>query len=41
LQDEEYYRGMLAYNEAVRKVLDPVWEREYLAPHKVGTANQN
>lgn len=40
LQDEEYYHGMLAYNEAVKKVLDPVWEQEYLAPHKkVTTAN--
>jgi hypothetical protein len=25
----------------VRKVLDPVWEREYLAPHKAGAAKQN
>ncbi|MFN4180159.1 MAG: radical SAM/SPASM domain-containing protein [Armatimonadota bacterium] len=42
LQDEEYYRGMLAYNEAVKKVLDPVWEQEYLAPHrKETTASPN
>ncbi|MHA2609798.1 MAG: radical SAM/SPASM domain-containing protein [bacterium JZ-2024 1] len=30
LQDEDYYLGMLAYNEAVKKVLDPIWKREYL-----------
>ncbi len=37
LQDPDYYRGMLAYNEAVRRVLEPVWEREYLAPHRTPT----
>jgi MoaA/NifB/PqqE/SkfB family radical SAM enzyme len=33
LEDEEYYRGMLAYGEALRKVFDPVWEEEYLSLH--------
>ncbi|MEJ5251995.1 MAG: radical SAM protein [Armatimonadota bacterium] len=30
LQDPEYYRGMVEYNEALRRVFEPVWRREYL-----------
>lgn len=32
LEDEEYYRGMVAYGEALQRVFDPVWEEEYLRP---------
>jgi len=30
LRDDDYYEGMIAYNEALRKLLDPIWEQEYL-----------
>jgi len=30
LQDGQYYEGMMAYNEELHRVLDPVWEEEYL-----------
>jgi len=30
LRDDDYYKGMIAYNEALRKLLDPIWEQEYL-----------
>jgi len=31
LMDGNYYEGMLAYNEELRALFDPVWEKEYLA----------
>jgi len=30
LRDGNYYEGMMAYDEALYKVFDPIWEREYL-----------
>ncbi len=30
LQDPGYYRGMVEYNEAIQRVFEPVWRREYL-----------
>lgn len=30
LQDPGYYRGMVEYNEALQRVFEPVWRREYL-----------
>jgi len=29
LSDDTYHRGLLAYDEELRRVLDPVWEEEY------------
>jgi len=34
LQDEDYYRGMLAYDKRFQELADPVWEREYLEPER-------
>ncbi len=31
LRDETYRQGLLSYDEALREIFDPVWEREYLA----------
>jgi len=33
LNDEDYHKGMLAYDEALHKVFDPIWEKEYLLGH--------
>ncbi len=42
LRDEDYYRGMVAYEEALKRVLDPVWEQEYLSLHRLApSANDN
>ena len=30
LQDADYYRGMVGYNEALQRVFEPVWRSEYL-----------
>jgi hypothetical protein len=30
LQDGNYYEGMMAYDEELYKLVDPIWEREYL-----------
>lgn len=30
LNDEAYRKGMLAYDEALHKAFDPIWEKEYL-----------
>ncbi len=30
LEDGQFYEGMMAYNEEVHKVLDPIWEETYL-----------
>ncbi|MGQ9554666.1 MAG: radical SAM protein, partial [Anaerolineae bacterium] len=30
LRDAAFYRGMLAYDEALRRLLDPIWQEEYL-----------
>jgi MoaA/NifB/PqqE/SkfB family radical SAM enzyme len=29
-QDESYHRGLMAYNEQVAALMDPIWEKEYL-----------
>ena len=29
LEDPEYYQGMVAYNQAVAELLDPIWKNEY------------
>ena len=34
LRDPEYFQGMVAYDEEVKKLLDKVWEEEYLAPER-------
>ena len=30
IEDPEYRKGMIEYNEAVAELLDPIWEKEYL-----------
>jgi len=30
LRDGNYYEGMMAYDEALSRLFDPIWEREYL-----------
>ena len=30
LIDNNYYEGMMAYNEETRRMLDPLWEETYL-----------
>jgi len=30
LRDSEYYKGMVEYDEKLRKLFDPIWESEYL-----------
>jgi hypothetical protein len=35
LTDEDYHKGMLAYDEALHKAFDPIWEKEYLLGHRV------
>lgn len=30
LRDGNYYEGMMAYDEALHKLFDPIWQREYL-----------
>jgi len=37
LRDGNYYEGMMAYDEELHRVLDPVWEREYLGHNGHGT----
>jgi MoaA/NifB/PqqE/SkfB family radical SAM enzyme len=32
LNDPEYRNGLIAYNQAVADLLDPIWENEYLDP---------
>ncbi len=34
LQDPEYYKGLVAYGEAVGKLTDPIWERDYIRPER-------
>lgn len=34
LADDEYYRGMITYDRDLRKLFDPIWEREYVQHHK-------
>ncbi|MCX7972920.1 MAG: radical SAM protein [Candidatus Aminicenantes bacterium] len=29
LQDPEYFQGMVAYNQAVAELMDPIWKNEY------------
>jgi len=33
MNDPEYYKGMVEYNDAVARLLDPIWENEYLDPN--------
>jgi MoaA/NifB/PqqE/SkfB family radical SAM enzyme len=33
LDDGNYYEGMLAYDEELYKLFDPIWEEEYLKPN--------
>ena len=34
LTDEDYQKGMIAYDEALHKAFDPIWEQEYLRGHR-------
>ena len=34
LTDEDYQKGMIAYDEALHKAFDPIWEQEYLLGHR-------
>lgn len=34
LEDEEYYRGMIAYDKRLQQLADPVWQKEYLEPER-------
>lgn len=38
LKDKGYYKGMLRYDEEVRKLADPIWESEYVGPEKMQQA---
>jgi hypothetical protein len=30
LRDEHYYEGLLAYDQDLRQLFDPIWEQQYL-----------
>jgi MoaA/NifB/PqqE/SkfB family radical SAM enzyme len=34
LLDGNYYEGLMAYDESLETLFEPVWEQEYLAPHR-------
>jgi MoaA/NifB/PqqE/SkfB family radical SAM enzyme len=36
LLDGAYYEGMMAYDEELQKLFEPVWDEEYLAKDRVG-----
>ncbi|WP_205006652.1 hypothetical protein, partial [Escherichia coli] len=29
LEDPEYFQGLVAYNQAVAELMDPIWKEEY------------
>ncbi len=33
IRDKEYYEGLLAYDEKLREVFDPIWKEMYLKPY--------
>jgi MoaA/NifB/PqqE/SkfB family radical SAM enzyme len=41
LHDEHYHQGMLAYNAALRKLFDPIWQAEYIDGKAGRTAEPN
>ena len=34
LKDENYYNGMIKYENEFAKLVDPIWEKEYINPEK-------
>lgn len=34
LKDPEYYKGLVAYGEAVYEITRPIWEKEYVGPER-------